>query len=182
MMKQETLKLIADSIASVPNYPKPGVVFRDITSLVENAEAFKATIDTIVERYQDAGINKVLGTEARGFIFGAPVAAALGVGFIMARKPNKLPRDVIEVEYDLEYGKDKLQIHVDAILPGEKILIIDDLLATGGTVEAAVKLVRRCGGEVQEAAFVVALPALGGLQRLNKMGIRVNSLVQFDGE
>ncbi|MGO1245933.1 MAG: adenine phosphoribosyltransferase [Oceanisphaera sp.] len=181
-MKQETLKLIADSIASVPNYPKPGVVFRDITSLVENAEAFKATIDAIVELYQHAGINKVLGTEARGFIFGAPVATALGVGFIMARKPNKLPREVIEVEYDLEYGQDKLQIHVDAILPGEKILIIDDLLATGGTVEAAVKLVRRCGGEVQEAAFVVALPALGGLQRLNKMGIRVNSLVQFDGE
>ncbi|MBU3823871.1 adenine phosphoribosyltransferase [Oceanisphaera sp. W20_SRM_FM3] len=181
-MKQETLKLIADSITSIADYPKAGVIFRDITSLVEDADAFKASIDALVDLYRDAGINKVLGTEARGFIFGAPVAAALGVGFIMARKPNKLPREVIEVAYDLEYGQDKLQIHVDAIAPGEKVLIIDDLLATGGTVEAAVKLVRRCGGEVQEAAFVIALPALGGLQRLNKMGIRVNSLVQFDGQ
>ncbi|MDX1268145.1 MAG: adenine phosphoribosyltransferase [Oceanisphaera sp.] len=180
-MKQETLKLIADSITSIPDYPKEGIVFRDITSLVENAEAFKATIDALVELYRHSGINKVLGTEARGFIFGAPVAAALGVGFIPARKPSKLPREVIEVSYDLEYGQDRLQIHVDSIAPGEKVLIIDDLLATGGTVEAAVKLVRRCGGEVQEAAFVIALPALGGLQRLNRMGIRVNSLVQFDG-
>lgn len=179
-MKQETLKLIADSIVSIPDYPKPGIVFRDITSLLTDAAAFKATIDALVEQYRHAGINKILGTEARGFIFGAPVAAALGVGFIPARKPNKLPREVIEVAYDLEYGQDQLQIHIDAIAPGEKILIIDDLLATGGTVEAAVKLVRRCGGEVQEAAFVIALPGLGGLQRLNKMGIRVNSLVQFD--
>ena len=180
-MKQETLKLIADSITSISDYPKEGIVFRDITSLVENAEAFKATIDALVELYRHSGINKVLGTEARGFIFGAPVAAALGVGFIPARKPSKLPREVIEVLYDLEYGQDRLQIHVDSIAPGEKVLIIDDLLATGGTVEAAVKLVRHCGGEVQDAAFVIALPALGGLQRLNNMGIRVNSLVQFDG-
>ncbi|MBM7455932.1 adenine phosphoribosyltransferase [Oceanisphaera litoralis] len=180
-MKQETLKLIADSIASIPDYPKAGIVFRDITSLVENAAAFKASIDTLVELYRHSGITKVLGTEARGFIFGAPVAAALGVGFIPARKPGKLPREVIEVAYDLEYGQDRLQIHVDSIAPGEKVLIIDDLLATGGTVEAAVKLVRRCGGEVQDAAFVIALPALGGLQRLNNMGIRVSSLVQFDG-
>ncbi len=180
-MKQETLKLIADSITSISDYPKEGIVFRDITSLVENAEAFKASIDTLVELYRHSGITKVLGTEARGFIFGAPVAAALGVGFIPARKPSKLPREIIEVSYDLEYGQDRLQIHVDSIAPGEKVLIIDDLLATGGTVEAAVKLVRRCGGEVQDAAFVISLPALGGVQRLNNMGIRVNSLVQFDG-
>jgi adenine phosphoribosyltransferase len=180
-MKQETLKLIADSIVSIPDYPKPGIIFRDITSLVENAEAFRLTIDTLVELYRHSGINKVLGTEARGFIFGAPVAAALGVGFVPARKPSKLPREVIEVAYDLEYGQDKLQIHVDAIAPGEKVLIVDDLLATGGTVEAAVKLVRRCGGEVQDAAFVIGLPALGGRQRLNKLGVKVTSLVEFDG-
>ncbi|ATG73830.1 adenine phosphoribosyltransferase [Zobellella denitrificans] len=180
-MKQETLKLIADSIVSIPDYPKPGIIFRDITSLVENAEAFRLTIDTLVELYRHSGINKVLGTEARGFIFGAPVAAALGVGFVPARKPSKLPREVIEVAYDLEYGQDKLQIHVDAIAPGEKVLIVDDLLATGGTVEAAVKLVRRCGGEVQDAAFVIGLPALGGMQRLNKLGVKVTSLVEFDG-
>mgnify|MGYP005753366233 CR=1 FL=1 len=180
-MKQETLKLIADSIVSIPDYPKPGIIFRDITSLVENAEAFRLTIDTLVELYRHSGIDKVLGTEARGFIFGAPVAAALGVGFVPARKPSKLPREVIEVAYDLEYGQDKLQIHVDAIAPGEKVLIVDDLLATGGTVEAAVKLVRRCGGEVQDAAFVIGLPALGGMQRLNKLGVKVTSLVEFDG-
>ncbi|PSJ47967.1 adenine phosphoribosyltransferase [Zobellella endophytica] len=180
-MKQETLKLIADSIVSIADYPKPGIVFRDITSLVENAEAFRLTIEALVELYRHSGITKVLGTEARGFIFGAPVAAALGVGFVPARKPGKLPREVIEVGYDLEYGQDKLQIHVDAIAPGEKVLIVDDLLATGGTVEAAVKLVRRCGGEVQDAAFVIGLPALGGMQRLNKLGVKVTSLVEFDG-
>ncbi|WP_375058203.1 adenine phosphoribosyltransferase [Zobellella sp. DQSA1] len=180
-MKQETLKLIADSIVSIPDYPKPGIIFRDITSLVENAEAFRLTIETLVEQYRHSGINKVLGTEARGFIFGAPVAAALGVGFIPARKPAKLPREVIEVAYDLEYGQDRLQIHVDAIAPGEKVLIVDDLLATGGTVEAAVKLVRRCGGEVQDAAFVIALPALGGVQKLTRLGVKVTSLVEFDG-
>lgn len=179
-MKQETLKLISDSIMAIPDYPKTGVTFRDITTLIADPQAFKATIDALVELYRHAGIKKVLGTEARGFIIGAPVAAALGVGFIPARKPDKLPREILEVAYDLEYGQDKLQIHVDAIAPGEKVLIVDDLLATGGTVEAAVKLVRRCGGEVQEAAFVIALPSLGGLQRLNKLGIRVNSLVQFD--
>ncbi|PSJ48331.1 adenine phosphoribosyltransferase [Zobellella taiwanensis] len=180
-MKQQTLKLIADSIVTIPDYPKPGILFRDITSLVENAEAFRLTIDTLVELYRHSGISKVLGTEARGFIFGAPVAAALGVGFVPARKPGKLPREVIEVPYDLEYGQDRLQIHVDAIAPGEKVLIIDDLLATGGTVEAAVKLVRRCGGEVQDAAFVISLPALGGAQKLSRLGVKVTSLVEFDG-
>ncbi|WP_116473044.1 adenine phosphoribosyltransferase [Zobellella maritima] len=181
-MKQETLKLIADSIVTIADYPKPGIQFRDITSLVENPRAFALTIEAMVEQYRHSGITKVLGTEARGFIFGAPVAAALGVGFVPARKPGKLPREVIEVAYDLEYGQDKLQIHVDAISPGEKVLIIDDLLATGGTVEAAVKLVRRCGGEVQDAAFVIALPALGGVQRLTNLGVKVMSLVEYDGD
>ncbi|NHI00489.1 adenine phosphoribosyltransferase [Oceanimonas sp. MB9] len=180
-MKQDTLELIANSITSIPDYPKPGIVFRDITGLVENGEAFRLTIETLVEHYRHSGVRKVLGTEARGFIFGAPVAAALGVGFVPARKPGKLPREVVEVPYELEYGSDKLQIHADSIVPGEKVLIIDDLLATGGTVEAAVKLVRRCGGEVQDAAFVIGLPALGGIQRLNKLGVRVTSLVEFDG-
>jgi len=181
-MNAETLAYLESCIKTIPDYPKPGILFRDITSLVEHPEAFKLTIDLLVERYRDCQLDKVVGTEARGFIFGAPVAAALGLGFVPVRKPGKLPREVIEERYELEYGQDCLQIHVDAIEPGERVLVIDDLLATGGTVEAAVKLVRRLGGVVDDAAFVISLPALGGEARLTRMGVKVLSMVQFDGE
>ena len=175
------LDLIKSSIKSIPNYPKEGIIFRDITTLLEVPAAFKATIDLIVEQYRNKGITKVLGTESRGFIFGAPVALALGLPFELVRKPKKLPRETISQSYQLEYGQDTLEIHVDAISEGDNVLIIDDLLATGGTVEATVKLVQRLGGVVKHAAFVINLPELGGEKRLNNLGIDCYTLVNFEG-
>ena len=175
------LDLIKSSIKSIPNYPKEGIIFRDITTLLEVPAAFKATIDLILEQYRDKGITKVLGTESRGFIFGAPVALALGLPFELVRKPKKLPRETISQSYQLEYGQDTLEIHVDAISEGDNVLIIDDLLATGGTVEATVKLVQRLGGVVKHAAFVINLPELGGEKRLNNLGVDCYTLVNFEG-
>ena len=175
------LDLIKSSIKSIPNYPKEGIIFRDITTLLEVPSAFKATIDLIVEQYRDKGITKVLGTESRGFIFGAPVALALGLPFELVRKPKKLPRETISQSYQLEYGQDTLEMHVDAISEGDNVLIIDDLLATGGTVEATVKLVQRLGGVVKHAAFVINLPELGGEKRLNNLGVDCYTLVNFEG-
>lgn len=177
------LDLIKSSIKSIPNYPKEGIIFRDITTLLEVPAAFKATIDLIVEQYRDKGITKVLGTESRGFIFGAPVALALGLPFELVRKPKKLPRETISQSYQLEYGQDTLEMHVDAISQGDNVLIIDDLLATGGTVEATVKvkLVQRLGGTVKHAAFVINLPELGGEKRLNNLGVDCYTLVNFEG-
>ena len=175
------LELIKSSIKSIPNHPKEGIIFRDITSLLEVPEAFKATIDLIVEKYKNQGLTKVIGTESRGFIFGAPVALALGLPFIPVRKPGKLPREVIAQSYQLEYGQDTLELHTDAISQGDNVLIIDDLLATGGTVEATVKLVQRLGGEVKHAAFVINLPELGGEKRLRDLGIDCYTLVNFEG-
>ena len=175
------LDLIKSSIKSIPNYPKEGIIFRVITSLLEVPSAFKATIDLIVEQYRDKGLTKVLGTESRGFIFGAPVALALGLPFELVRKPKKLPRETISQSYQLEYGQDTLEMHVDAISEGDNVLIIDDLLATGGTVEATVKLVQRLGGVVKHAAFVINLPELGGEKRLNNLGIDCYTLVNFEG-
>ena len=175
------LDLIKSSIKSIPNYPKEGIIFRDITSLLEVPAAFKAAIDLIVEQYRDKGITKVLGTESRGFIFGAPVALALGLPFELVRKPKKLPRETISQSYQLEYGQDTLEMHIDAISEGDNVLIIDDLLATGGTVEATVKLVQRLGGVVKHAAFVINLPELGGEKRLNNLGVDCYTLVNFEG-
>lgn len=175
------LDLIKSSIKSIPNYPKEGIIFRDITSLLEVPSAFKATIDLIVEQYRDKGLTKVLGTESRGFIFGAPVALALGLPFELVRKPKKLPRETISQSYQLEYGQDTLEMHIDAISEGDNVLIIDDLLATGGTVEATVKLVQRLGGVVKYAAFVINLPELGGEKRLNNLGVDCYTLVNFEG-
>ena len=175
------LDLIKSSIKSIPNYPKEGIIFRDITTLLEVPAAFKATVDLIVEQYRDKGITKVLGTESRGFIFGAPVALALGLPFELVRKPKKLPRETISQSYQLEYGQDTLEMHIDAISEGDNVLIIDDLLATGGTVEATVKLVQRLGGVVKHAAFVINLPELGGETRLNNLGVDCYTLVNFEG-
>jgi len=181
-MTSITLQLIKDSIKSIPDYPLPGIMFRDITSLIENGEAFAATIALFVERYKDQKIDKVVGTEARGFIFGAPLAAAIGAGFVPVRKPGKLPRNTIQEGYSLEYGADTLQIHEDAIHEGENILLVDDLLATGGTAEASVKLIQRSGGKVIESVFVIELPALKGAEKLTALGVPHFSLVEFEGE
>jgi adenine phosphoribosyltransferase len=177
----QQLDYLKNSIKSVQDYPKPGILFRDVTSLLEDPQAYALSIDLLVARYKAAGITKVVGTEARGFLFGAPVALGLGVGFVPVRKPGKLPRETLSESYELEYGTDRLEIHVDAITPQDKVLVVDDLLATGGTIEATVKLIRRLGGEVTDAAFVISLFDLGGEQRLSNMGVASYSLVPFPG-
>lgn len=168
-------------IKTVPDYPKPGILFRDVTSLMQDGPAFASVIDALKQHFADHGIDKVVGTESRGFIFGAPLAYALGVAFVPVRKKGKLPRERISQSYQLEYGEDILELHMDAIHPGDKVLMIDDLLATGGTIEATTQLIRRLGGEVTQAAFVIALPELGGIERLEKLGLEVLSLVDYDG-
>ncbi len=178
---QSRLTLIKNSIKTVPDYPKAGILFRDITSLLEDPVAFSTTIELLIEHYRDKGITKIVGTEARGFLFGTPVALALGVGFVLVRKPGKLPRATLSQEYDLEYGTDKLEIHTDSIKPGDNVLIIDDLLATGGTVGAAIKLIRSLGGNVHDAAFVIELPELKGKEKLKQLDVDSYSLIQFSG-
>ena len=180
-MTTETITLIKSSIKSIPDYPKPGIVFRDVTSLMENAAAYKAAIQVLVEKYQNMGFTKIVGTEARGFLFGAPLALELGIGFVPVRKPGKLPRQTIAQSYQLEYGTDTLEIHIDAISQGDKVLVVDDLLATGGTIEATAQLIRQLGGEVEHAAFVINLPEIGGDVRLEKLGLKVYSICEFDG-
>ena len=181
-MTQATSTLIKQSIATIADYPKPGIMFRDVTTLMANADAFKATIDSFIAAYKDQGFTKIIGTESRGFIFGAPLSYALGIPFIPVRKPGKLPREVISQSYQLEYGEDILELHTDAIVPGDKVLLVDDLLATGGTIEATAKLVAKLGGIATDAAFVVSLPELGGEQRVADMGIKILKLVEFEGE
>ncbi|TDM54780.1 adenine phosphoribosyltransferase [Aliivibrio fischeri] len=180
-MSTETLTLIKNSIKSIPDYPKAGIMFRDVTSLMEDPKAYQATIQLLVEKYKQGGFTKIVGTEARGFLFGAPLALELGVGFVPVRKPGKLPRPTIAQTYDLEYGTDTLEIHTDAIVEGDKVLVVDDLLATGGTIEATVKLIRQLGGEVEYAAFVINLPEIGGEARLEGLGLNVYSICEFAG-
>lgn len=173
---------IKSVIKTVPDYPKPGIFFRDVTSILENHKAFSATIDCLFEQYQPFGFDKIVGTEARGFLFGAPLAIKMGVGFIPVRKPNKLPRDVLSESYQLEYGTDTLEIHKDAISEGDKVLLIDDLLATGGTICATAKLIRSLGGLADHAGFVIDLPDLGGADRLKANGIEPFAICEFEGE
>ncbi|MDP4528055.1 adenine phosphoribosyltransferase [Alkalimonas delamerensis] len=168
-------------IKTVPDYPKPGILFRDVTSLMQDGPAFAKVIDALKKHFAEHQITKIVGTESRGFIFGAPLAYALGVAFVPVRKAGKLPRERIQQSYQLEYGEDILELHLDAIQQGDKVLMVDDLLATGGTIEATTQLIRRLGGEVTDAAFVIALPELGGIERLEKLGLNVVSLVDYDG-
>lgn len=179
--KEQQLKLIKDSIITIPDYPKAGILFRDITTLLEDHAAFSTCIKLMVEKYANSGITKVVGTEARGFLFGAPVALALGIGFVPVRKKGKLPRETLQETYDLEYGTDVLEIHTDSINQNDTVLVIDDLLATGGTIEATTRLIRRLEGKITDAAFVIELPELGGRARLVAQGIECYSLVSFDG-
>lgn len=179
--KAQQLQFIKDSIKTIPDYPKPGILFRDVTSLLASPLAYAVSIELLVAHYRDTGVTKVVGTEARGFLFGAPVALALGVGFVPVRKPGKLPRTTISESYELEYGTDKLEIHTDAITADDRVLVVDDLLATGGTIAATAKLIRRLGGKVTDAAFIINLPDLGGEARLNNCGINCYCLVNFAG-
>ncbi|AIJ09392.1 MULTISPECIES: adenine phosphoribosyltransferase [Edwardsiella] len=177
----QQLEFLKQSIKTIPDYPKPGILFRDVTSLLEKPDAYALSIELLAARYRTAGITKVVGTEARGFLFGAPVALALGVGFVPVRKPGKLPRATLAESYALEYGTDTLEIHQDAIDADDRVLMVDDLLATGGTIEATTRLIRRLGGVVHDAAFIIDLPALGGEARLKAMNINCYSLISFDG-
>lgn len=171
---------IKNKIRTVPHFPKQGIMFRDITTLLQDKEGLQLVVDAFYQQYKNRNIDLIAGIESRGFIFGAALAYKLGIGFVLLRKPGKLPHDTEEVEYQLEYGKDKLQIHRDAVKHGERVLVVDDLIATGGTVSAACKLVEKLGGEVVECAFVVELPDLHGRDKLQ--GYKVFSLVEFEGD
>ena len=172
---------LADSIRTIPDYPKPGIMFRDITTLLGDARAFRRAVDELVQPFVGQRIDKIAGIEARGFILGGAVAHQLAAGFIPLRKKGKLPHKTIAVEYALEYGVDTLEMHHDACLAGERVVIIDDLIATGGTAEAAIKLLRQGGAEIVAACFVVDLPELGGADKLRALGVPVVTLVDFAG-
>ncbi len=166
-------------IREIPDYPKPGILFYDITTLLKNADAFKKVIDLMTERYRDKGINKVLGIDSRGFIFAPCVAYNLGVGFVPVRKKGKLPAATISVDYDLEYGSNTIEIHKDSLEPGEKVVIIDDLIATGGTAAATARLVQDLGAELVEMAFMIELSFLNGRDSLPK-NTEVFSVLKYD--
>ena len=169
-------------IRTIPDFPKPGIMFRDVTTLFQDPEGFRTVIEILRERYADQEIDAVVGVESRGFIVGAPLALALGCAFIPMRKPGKLPAATHSETYELEYGTDELHIHVDAIKPSERVLIIDDLLATGGTARAAARLVRHCEGFIVEAAFIVDLPDLKGHEKLEDDGVPVFAICEFEGD
>lgn len=168
---------LESKIRNIQDFPKPGIGFKDITTLLKDGEAFKEAVDIIVENLKDKNIDYVVGPEARGFLLGAPVAYALGVGFVPIRKPGKLPAEVVSFEYDLEYGTDKIEIHKDSIEEGKRVAIIDDLLATGGTVEAATKLIESLGGEVASIQFLIELEFLNGKEKLK--GYNVESIIKY---
>ena len=169
-------------VRTIPGYPKPGILFRDITTLLLDPGGFRETIDRLAARYRGAGVAKVAGIEARGFILGGALAHALGAGFIPIRKRGKLPSRTVGCDYDLEYGTDRVEMHVDAVDPGDRVLLVDDLVATGGTALAAARLILDAGGAVHEAAFVIDLPDLGGARRLREAGHPVFTLIEFAGE
>lgn len=172
---------LKDLIRSIPDFPRPGILFRDVTTLIGHGEGFAAAVALLSEKAQAAGADAIAGIEARGFIFGAAVASRSGIGFIPVRKPGKLPVPVLAIDYALEYGTDTLEVDPGAIGNGSRIVLIDDLIATGGTAMASIELIRRAGGAVEQALFLVDLPDLGGADRLRDAGIAVNALVEFPG-
>ena len=173
---------IKSKIRTIENYPIKGVMFRDITTLLKDPEGLRDSVNILVDRYKDLKIDKIVAIESRGFIVGAPLAYLLNVGLILIRKPGKLPAETIDQEYKLEYGTDRIEVHVDAIEKSEKVLIVDDLIATGGTAEAAVRLVQKMKGDVVECCFIIDLPDIGGRERLENMGQKVFTLCEFEGE
>ncbi|MCK4668348.1 adenine phosphoribosyltransferase [Candidatus Dependentiae bacterium] len=168
---------LAKYIRDVPDFPKEGIIFKDITTLLKDPKAFKDAVDTIAELYKDKGITKVVGIESRGFIFGAPLAYLIGAGFVIVRKPGKLPAETLSESYELEYGTDSIEIHKDAIEPGEKVLIIDDLLATGGTAKATAAVVKKLKGDIIGIAFLIELEFLKGIKKLEEYNI--TSIIKF---
>lgn len=175
---QETL---INSIRTIPDYPKPGILFRDITTMLGDARAFRRAVDELVHPYAGQRMDKIAGIEARGFILGGAIAHQLSAGFVPIRKKGKLPHDTVRIAYSLEYGVDEMEMHRDAIVPGEKVILVDDLIATGGTAEAATKLLQQMGANVVAACFVIDLPDLGGRARIEALGVPVRTLVEFAG-
>lgn len=173
---------IKSLIRTIPHYPKPGIQFRDITTLLKDPLGFRMVIDALSQHYSDKKIDKIAGIEARGFIIGAALAYKLGVGFVPIRKSGKLPAETLGHDYALEYGADRVEIHLDAIEAGEQILLVDDLIATGGTAEASIALIHKLGAVVIGCAFVIDLPDLGGSKRLHKAGLETFSLCEFEGD
>src|SRR5256714_10917159 len=169
------------TVRSIPDYPKPGIMFRDITTLLGNARAFRHTVDELVQPWAGSKIDKVAGIEARGFILGGAVAHQVSAGFVPIREKGKLPHTTVRIAYSLEYGVDEMEMHEDAVGKGERVIVVDDLIATGGTAEGAVKLLRQMGAEVLAACFVIDLPDLGGAAKLRAMNVPVRTLVSFEG-
>jgi adenine phosphoribosyltransferase len=180
-MDAGTLDELKRAIRTIPDYPRPGIQFRDITTLLGNARAFRLTVDELVRPWAEAQVDRVAGIEARGFILGGAVAHQLHAGFVPIRKKGKLPHATVRVAYSLEYGLDEMEMHLDAVQPGERLIVIDDLIATGGTAEAAIRLLRQRGAEVLAACFIVDLPALGGSKRLEALRVPVRTLLSFEG-
>ena len=169
------------SIRSIPDYPKPGIMFRDITTLLGNARAFRRAVDEMVQPWAGMKIDKVAGMEARGFILGGAVAHQVSAGFIPIRKKGKLPHKRVSIAYSLEYGLDEMEMHEDAVERGDRVILVDDLIATGGTAEGAVKLLRQLGAQVLAACFIIDLPDLGGADKLRKLEVPVRTLITFEG-
>ncbi len=170
------------AIRSIPDYPHKGIIFRDITTLLGDASAFRRSVDELVHPYSGSDIQHVVGIEARGFIMGGAMAHQLSCGFVPIRKKGKLPCETVSAEYALEYGTDVVEMHKDAITPGDRILLVDDLIATGGTAEAAINLLRELGADIVAACFVIDLPELGGRAKISDMGVSVRTLVEFSGK
>lgn len=169
------------AIRSIPDYPKPGIMFRDITTLLGDARAFRRAVDELVQPWAGGKIDKVAGIEARGFILGGAVAHQVSAGFVPLRKKGKLPYKRVSIAYSLEYGIDEMEMHEDAIAHGERVILVDDLIATGGTAEAAVKLLKRIGANVLAACFIIDLPDLGGAKKIEELGVPVRTLISFEG-
>ncbi|WP_262028173.1 adenine phosphoribosyltransferase [Microvirga sp. Mcv34] len=180
-MDQRLITDLKAAIRSIPDYPKPGVVFRDITTLLGDARAFRRAVDELVHPFAGGRVDKVAGIEARGFILGGAIAHQLSSGFVPIRKKGKLPHETVRIAYSLEYGVDEMEIHTDAIGQGERVILVDDLIATGGTAVAATQLLRQMGANIVAACFIIDLPDLGGAQKLRDLGVEVRSLVSFEG-
>ncbi len=176
------MKTVSDYIRTIPDFPKPGIMFRDVTTLFADPRGFRIAIDQLLHPYAGQPIDRVVGLEARGFILGGAIAHQLSVGFVPIRKKGKLPGKTIEQAYTLEYGEAVMEVHHDALQAGEKVLMVDDLLATGGTAEAGIKLIERMGAEVMGCAFIIDLPDLGGRQKLEGLGMDVHALCAFEGD
>ena len=172
---------LRSAIRSIPDYPKPGIMFRDITTLLGDARAFRRAVDELVQPYAGTKVDKIAGIEARGFILGGAVAHQLSAGFVPIRKKGKLPHATVSIAYSLEYGIDEMEMHEDAVARGERVILVDDLIATGGTATAAVQLLQRIGAEVVAAIFVIDLPDLGGADKLRALGVPVRTLIGFEG-